>query len=204
MGSILVFILLTTNFGCSKIEDIATQCIEGVYELSDGLQIEVQDGNFAIVIGKGDSKLTISNGDLFIGGIIQTGQNEYEGFVRSQNGGGGLTWGNLRLRDNELTITPVGGSSYTLLQTEKRATSGGSTPPSGGGSGSTGGGGGSSNCTSKYVSASKDVQLDSFCALAYAYRCLDNLPLTNPKVNSACATYEYLRLSNAPDCPYCK
>lgn len=36
-----------------------------------------------------------------------------------------------------------------------------------------------------------DVQLDSFCAMAYALRCLDGKPLSDPQIQAACETYRF-------------
>jgi hypothetical protein len=72
----------------------------------------------------------------------------------------------------------------------------------------TGGSGGNSSCGSSYVSPlanpSLDVQLDAYCAAAYAYRCLDGKPLSDPGVQATCANYNTMKEPSAPDCPYCR
>lgn len=71
--------------------------------------------------------------------------------------------------------------------------------------GSSGGSGsGSAVCSGSYRSPVSDVQLDSFCAAAYAYRCLDGLALSSQQVQSVCSIYNSIREPGTPDCPYCK
>jgi len=71
-----------------------------------------------------------------------------------------------------------------------------------------GGNGGNGVCGSGYVSPldnpSLDIQLDAFCQQAYAYRCLDGKPLSDPGVQAACATYDNIKEPSAPSCPYCQ
>lgn len=74
---------------------------------------------------------------------------------------------------------------------------------SSGASGGSGGGGGGA-CGSSYQSPTTDAQLDAFCGAAYAYRCLDGKPLSDPSVQSVCDSYNSIKTSNAPPCPYCQ
>jgi hypothetical protein len=67
-----------------------------------------------------------------------------------------------------------------------------------------GGGGGSGSCGSAYVSPTSDAQLDAYCGAAYAYRCLDGKSLSDPSVQSVCQSYDLIKTSSAPSCPYCK
>ena len=67
-----------------------------------------------------------------------------------------------------------------------------------------GGGGGNSSCTGGYTPASSDIQLDAFCAQAYAFRCLDGKALSDPQVQAACQTYNQIKEPDAPSCPYCQ
>ncbi|MCZ8216896.1 MAG: hypothetical protein O9262_11685 [Cyclobacteriaceae bacterium] len=69
---------------------------------------------------------------------------------------------------------------------------------------SNGNGSGNAVCTGSYRSPVNDVQLDSFCGAAYAYRCLDGLALSSTQVQSVCSIYNSLREPGTPDCPYCK
>ncbi|NBW37132.1 MAG: hypothetical protein EBR30_19340 [Cytophagia bacterium] len=48
-------------------------------------------------------------------------------------------------------------------------------------------GSGNAVCTGSYRSPVNDVQLDSFCGAAYAYRCLDGLALSSTQVQSVCS-----------------
>lgn len=66
------------------------------------------------------------------------------------------------------------------------------------------GGGGNNSCTGNYTPASNDIQLDAFCAQAYALRCLDGKPLNDAQVQAACQTYNQIKEPSAPDCPYCQ
>lgn len=77
-------------------------------------------------------------------------------------------------------------------------------PPVTSGSGGSGSGGGSTVCSGSYRSPVSDVQLDSFCGAAYAYRCLDGYALSSQQVQSVCSIYNSLREPGTPDCPYCK
>ncbi|MFT7030878.1 MAG: hypothetical protein ACI83W_002166 [Marinoscillum sp.] len=72
----------------------------------------------------------------------------------------------------------------------------------GGGSGT--GSGGNGACTSTYQGPEGDIQLDTFCKLAWAKRCLDGKPLNDPEVQSACQIYDQIREPGVVDCPYCK
>lgn len=68
----------------------------------------------------------------------------------------------------------------------------------------TGGGG---NCGSSYQSPLSnpdvDVQLDSYCAWAYALRCLEGKPKNDPQVQATCEIYNEMKEPGAPACPYC-
>ncbi|WP_127121638.1 hypothetical protein [Chryseotalea sanaruensis] len=66
------------------------------------------------------------------------------------------------------------------------------------------GGGGSAVCSGSYRSPVSDVQLDSFCGTAYAYRCLSGLPLNSTEVQSVCSIYNSLKEPGTPNCPYCQ
>ncbi len=76
------------------------------------------------------------------------------------------------------------------------------------GSGGTGGGNNSALCNGGYVSPlpnpSIDAQLDSYCSWAYALRCLQNKPLSDPQVQATCVTYNDFKDPSAPACPYCQ
>jgi hypothetical protein len=72
-------------------------------------------------------------------------------------------------------------------------------------SGGMGGGGGASGvCAGGYKSPTNDAQLDAYCGAAYAYRCLDGKPLSDPGVQAVCTYYNDIKTSSAPSCPYCK
>jgi hypothetical protein len=65
------------------------------------------------------------------------------------------------------------------------------------------GGNGSGSCGT-YTGPSGDPQLDSFCQAAYAYRCLDGLPVTSQQVRAVCDIYNDIKEPNVPNCPYCQ
>lgn len=71
---------------------------------------------------------------------------------------------------------------------------------------STGGGtsGGGGTCSSSYNSPTTDAQLDAFCGYAWLYRCQQGKSLSSPEVQAVCKSYNDLKTSSAPDCPYCK
>lgn len=66
------------------------------------------------------------------------------------------------------------------------------------------GGGSSGTCAGSYQSPTSDAQLDAYCGAAYAYRCLDGKPLSDPAVQAVCEYYNDLKTASAPSCPYCK
>ncbi|MFA6247606.1 MAG: hypothetical protein WC615_11740 [Mucilaginibacter sp.] len=49
-----------------------------------------------------------------------------------------------------------------------------------------------------------DAQLDAFCGAAYAYRCLDEKPLSSQQVQAVCAQYDDLKEPGVAACGYCK
>ncbi|MGY8913743.1 MAG: hypothetical protein ACKVJF_01490 [Flavobacteriales bacterium] len=59
------------------------------------------------------------------------------------------------------------------------------------------------DCTNGYDSPTGDDQLDAYCGAAYAYRCLDGKSLNDPSVVSVCSSYNQIKTSDAPPCPYC-
>ena len=69
-----------------------------------------------------------------------------------------------------------------------------------------GNGGGNGNCTSSYESPinNSDPQLDAYCGQAYALRCMDGKPLSDPQVQQTCNIYNQMKEPGVPDCPYCK
>ena len=71
---------------------------------------------------------------------------------------------------------------------------------SGGATGSTASG----VCAGGYKSPTTDAQLDAYCGSAYAYRCLDGKPLSDPVVQAVCKYYNDIKTASAPSCPYCK
>ena len=72
-------------------------------------------------------------------------------------------------------------------------------------SGGMGGGGSASGvCAGGYKSPTTDAQLDAYCGAAYAYRCLDGKPLSDPGVQAVCTYYNDIKTSSAPSCPYCR
>ena len=86
---------------------------EGVFDLGEGWQVEL-DGDRATFVTAGTNKLGIKAGDSFTIGMSQTGDNTWRGYVRSENGFGYLGWGNARIQDGKLTITPDEGTAYSL------------------------------------------------------------------------------------------
>jgi hypothetical protein len=59
-------------------------------------------------------------------------------------------------------------------------------------------------CAGGYKSPTTDAQLDAYCGAAYAYRCLDGKPLSDPGVQAVCKYYNDIKTASAPSCPYCK
>jgi len=70
--------------------------------------------------------------------------------------------------------------------------------------GATGSGSATGVCAGGYKSPTTDAQLDAYCGAAYAYRCLDGKPLSDPAVKAVCQYYNDIKTSSAPSCPYCK
>src|SRR5688572_15155689 len=60
-------------------------------------------------------------------------------------------------------------------------------------SGGIGGGGSSGTCGNGYKSPTTDAQLDAYCGAAYAYRCLDGKPLSDPGVQAVCQYYNDIK-----------
>ncbi|MGZ5282905.1 MAG: hypothetical protein ACXWEY_11575 [Bacteroidia bacterium] len=71
------------------------------------------------------------------------------------------------------------------------------------GNNSGGGGNNSGVCAGEYQKVG-DAQLDAYCGAAYAYRCKDGKPLSDPQVQAVCKTYNDMKEPGVPDCPYCK
>src|SRR5688500_14065751 len=111
-GCLLLFMLISTNFGCKKAKQIVEEAWDGywagVFDLGEGWQVEL-NGTEGIYITAGTSKLGTKAGDPFVVAMAQTGDNTWRGYVRSQNGFGLLGWGNAKIVNNKLTITPDGG-----------------------------------------------------------------------------------------------
>ncbi|NEU07609.1 hypothetical protein GZH53_04715 [Flavihumibacter sp. R14] len=133
VSCLLLVTLLSTSFGCKKAKEVIEEAWagywKGVFDLGDGWQVEL-DGDRATFVTAGTSKLGIKAGDPFTVGMAKTGDNTWRGYVRSQNGFGFLGWGNAKIQDNKLTITPDEGSPYTVNAGTK--STGGSTGGTGG------------------------------------------------------------------------
>lgn len=105
---------------------------------------------------------------------------------------------------NALYFCPTTGKCYASCEAASNAGCGNVVYASSGSAPSPGAGGSTSGvCATAYKHLS-DAQLDAYCGYAYAYRCLNGKPLSDPGVQSVCNSYNQIKTKSAPDCPYCK
>jgi hypothetical protein len=130
-AALLLFTLMSAGTGCKKVKEIVEEVWagywEGVFDLGEGWQVELA-GDRATFVTAGTSKLGIKAGDSFAIGMSQTGDNTWRGYVRSQNGFGFLVWGNAKIENKVLTISPDEGAPYSLNLGSKPSGGTGGTP----------------------------------------------------------------------------
>jgi len=131
IAGLLIFTLLSAGTGCKKVKEIVDEVWagywEGVFNLDGGWQVELE-GDRATFVSEGISKLGIKAGDPFTVGMAQTGDNTWRGYVRTQGGFGFLAFGNAKIENKVLTITPDDGAPYSLSLGTKTSGGTGGTP----------------------------------------------------------------------------
>lgn len=129
-GSLIGLIVMGTNFGCKKIDETIDEAFkglfEGVFNVGDDWQVELDGSSRATFITAGLTKIGITSGDPFMIGMVKTGDNKWRGNVRGNKGFGFLGSGNAEINGDRLIITPDGGSQYTINKGTKNI--GGGTP----------------------------------------------------------------------------